>query len=474
MKFARLVFLFVFLPSFAFSDVPEKEIVSATPIKVEVALPSEIAQSTYLSRVTFSEEELASNPILTKRLLNQAIEANQTSQIKNLLKIYRTFPTNDPILIMFAEAKLAKSHQDYSSAIALLKQILEKNPELNPVRIELGMILFLDRQDNQAKKQFETVMSDPKLPPDIAQLVSQYLSAVKERNSWQVSLDGGYLREQNVNNVSKASYIENTRLMKGESMLPQKAHGLQYSFDISRNINLFDSHYLHFKNSLYGKSYWDNHQYNDITNRTYLGYRHQSAKSIWSLLPFYEQQWYGGHRYKHAIGLRAEIDYWLSPRWQLSSALERSKSFYKNTSQLDGYNALLSFTAVWRFRQDQFLFSGVDYSIERTQARHYAYDFKALRLGWGKDWKYGISTRFSGRIAKRQYKDDLVLGSVLYFNKAREDKIYSLNATLWKRDWNILGITPKLQFSWKKQKSNFDSLYSYIDRNVNILIEKDF
>ncbi len=59
-------------------------------------------------------------------------------------------------------------------------------------------------------------------------------------------------------------------------------------------------------------------------------------------------------------------------------------------------------------------------------------------------------------------------------NKIRRDKIYNVNAKLWKRDWHLLGVTPKLSVVWKKQKSNLASLYAYTDKQITLLFEKSF
>lgn len=54
------------------------------------------------------------------------------------------------------------------------------------------------------------------------------------------------------------------------------------------------------------KSYWDNHAYDDITARIQAGYAHKTSQGSLKITPFYEQQWYATHRYKHAHGIRAE------------------------------------------------------------------------------------------------------------------------------------------------------------------------
>lgn len=477
MKFTRFIVVGLYgwgLIREGMAAMPENDIIPAKPVVIYVTETGDANRHSQPVKVSFSPQELAENPSLTEGLLNRAIEENDVAQIENLLKIYRTFSPQDPILVKFAQAKLAKSQGEYTSAITSLQDILQIDPELTPVRIELAILLFLDQQDNQAKAQFNQALNAPHLPADIARHIRRYLITLEERSSWQFSGNAGYLREKNVNNASRDTYIENTAFQKGESMLPQKAHGWRINVSIEREKNLFNGHYLYLGQQLYSKIYWDNHQFDDITSRTYLGYRHKLAKMTWSILPFYTRQWYGGHRYQKGGGLRGEWDYRFNPAWQFSLALERSRSLYAEDSILNGHNSLFSFTTVWRYAENEYLYGGLDYSLERTQARRYDYDYKGVRFGWVKAWSNGVVTRLNGSLAKRQYKDNLVLGNVFYFDRARKDKIYTLNATIWQRDWHILGITPKLNLTWKKQQSNFDSLYSYTDRNINLLFEKTF
>ncbi|OOF47348.1 surface lipoprotein assembly modifier [Rodentibacter trehalosifermentans] len=79
--------------------------------------------------------------------------------------------------------------------------------------------------------------------------------------------------------------------------MPQTAHGIAYSLSLGKDFNLGNRYYLAFENELFGKSYWDNHDYDDIYNRTSLGVRYKTAQSTLSLLPFYEKRWYGGESY---------------------------------------------------------------------------------------------------------------------------------------------------------------------------------
>lgn len=473
---ALLVHGLLFISPFAIAQtnptIPERNVVVAQPAKPAPVLPE--ASQSQVQAIQVSEQELRADKNLTERLLNQAIDSGNVANIEALLKIYQQFDNTDGILVRFAQAQLARKRENYSQAIVLYRQILAERPELTPVRIQLAITLFQDRQDNAAKDQFEKALSDEGLPEDIARLVNVYLQALNRRGEWQVSFSASYQRERNINNASKSPNIENTPFVKNPAMLPQRANGIRYSFDLERDFNLSGAHYLHFANTFYGKSYWDKHDYDDITNRTYLGYAHKSAVQNWSVLPFYERQWYGNKRYKWASGVRGEFNRWLSANWQLSGAVEYSKERYHTNADLKGNSKLVSLTLLWRPKPQRFFYTGADFTRQKAQVAQYSYDLKTARIGWGEEWGWGISSRLSFSYSYRDYKDNLSLGNVFHFDKRRKDKSYQVNAFLWKRDWHLWGITPKLHYRWRNQKSNFSTLYSYKDNSVNILFEKTF
>lgn len=489
------LFLTVCFPisAFAFPQITAQQVrdIRQTQIKTELEPQLNVAKlekreqnlphlgTEQAEQIEITLEQLKQNPVLTHELLTRAIYARNPEIIKKLLEIYRTFPNRDPIMERFAEGKLAAITEDYTAAIEHYREILAKNPNLNPVRIELAITLFNQKQDGAAKDQFEKAQTAGDLPPQVKRLIDAYLEALKERDSWNVDFSFNYVRDTNVNNVGSERQVvlENGGVLtRSESMLPQTAHGLAYSLDISRDFNLWRSHYFTVGNEFWGKSYWDNHEFDDISNRTFVGYAYKTAKQNFRIKPFYEKRWYGGESYRWSNGARVEFSRWLSPNWQLSTAGEFSKQRYLDSTSQNGNNKLISATLLWARTPKQFFYLGSDFMAERTKVRQYGSDSKSLRLGWGQEWNWGISSRFGLSIMKREYKDIAKLGNInlFSFGKRREDKIYGVSLSLWKRDWHIWGITPKLQLSWRKQDSNISEMYSYTQKNVNILFEKTF
>ncbi|MBE2897180.1 DUF560 domain-containing protein [Pasteurellaceae bacterium HPA106] len=465
--------LLILLPLSAVAVSPAFKPETVTQVAKPVAPEQTVVRERAAGQLAFSLDELAHNLPLCERVLNLAIAQRRYDVVARVLPVYRTFAGHDPILVLFAQGAMAKSRGDFDAAVAKFEAILARNPQLNPVRIELATALFESQQNNAARAAFERAQEfNP--PAEIHALINHYLRALDNRERWQINANANYLRTHNVNNTSSERRIESTGFIKNDDMLPQSAHGLAYAFNLAKDWNLRGHYYLAFENNLFGKYYWDNKDYNDVLNRTLVGLAHKSAVQSVRLLPFAEWRWVAGSRYQRGLGVRAEWNRWLSDRWQLSLAGEYAKAHYPDNPELNGFNQLGSATLLWLAGAKTYLYTGVDFNREKTATRRLANDTKTLRVGIGQEWPWNIATRVGISVAKRDYKAPAKLGGILPLGKVRSDTLYNANLTVWKRDWQWQGFTPKVQLSWKKQRSNLPTLYSYTEKNINLVITRDF
>lgn len=428
------------------------------------------AQSLYLERNNIQPIE--------QQLSENLYELN-ADNLNTLLQNYKSFSEYNQRLADFASGRIAFLKNDYSKAISMYRKVLAENPTLTAVRLELAITLFYQKQTQAAKEQFEKVKSDSDLPKESRLLVEHYLEEIASQNSWDINFSINYIHDKNVNNVASTEHISlsnHATLTKSGRLLPQEAHGFAYYLNIAKDFNLFASHYLSINNQLWGKNYWDNHQYDDIFNRTSIGYAYKTAQNTFRIKPFYEKRWYGNESYRWNNGVRLENAYWLNPHWQVSLSFEWATQHYFEDTVLNGHNKQYSTTFLWIVDPKRFFYFGGDVFNERVKIRQYGSNSKAIRFGWGQEWQWGISTQLGLSFLTRKYKDIAKLGNLDFFSfgKTRKDHIYSLNLMLWKRDWHWWGITPKLQLMWKKQASNIPEMYSYKQNNINLVFEKRF
>lgn len=110
------------------------------------------------------------------------------------------------------------------------------------------------------------------LPDGSLLVINNYLQALDKRQSWEIDFAAHYIRDKNVNHAANVNYVPLSNravLTKSPKMLPQSAHGVGYFFlGFSRFEFIRFSLFL-FGNRAWGKEYWDNHEYDDILNRTF-------------------------------------------------------------------------------------------------------------------------------------------------------------------------------------------------------------
>lgn len=428
------------------------------------------------SRVDFNVFE--KNPYLSESFISSNLYQLDEKTLTKAVRIYRTYPKYNENLALFAEGRATFLQGDFYSAITIYRNILSHNPLLHPVRIELAIALFQQKRYNSSKNEFE-MLKNYDLPQYSFLLIDEYLKIIKEKEGWNIDFSVNYIRDKNINNVSSNEDValsSRAILKKSGGLLPQNGKGFSYYVGLSKTNNIINSHYILFDQQLWGKHYWNNHQYDDISSRTYMGYAYKTAKNTFQIKPFYEKRWYANESYRWSHGINIEESFELNPHWRLSTSFEWAKAYYFDDSSLNGHNWRILSTLVWQPTRKQYFYLGGGKSTEHTQVKQYGSDSKIIRLGWGKMWFAGISTQVRFSAIKREYKDIAVLGnlSLFSFNKKRKDLIYSLNMSIWKQDWSWMGIAPKIQFSWRKQDSNIPQMYSYQDKSINLLFEKIF
>lgn len=393
--------------------------------------------------------------------------------IAALLPRYQRQADADPILIAYASAVVHEKSGQLKAAIAIYRQILADYPDLTPIRFELAKVLFDDQQNTAATEQFNKVKSAH--PPDfVVELADAFLAALRQRGRSDVDFSLNYLNDPNVNNANDEPYITDTPFMKSERMRPESAQGLGYRLNLKKDVNVHANHYLQLANELSGKHYWTNTEYNDLINRSTLGYVYQDDKNTLALLPFYEVRRYGNQRHKESAGVRGEFSHWFSSNHQLSVAGEYANNHYRDYPDLEGDSHLLSLTHIWLINPRRFMIFGLDASRDNAKACHHTYHYQALRLGVGQEWQWGISTRLNASIAKRTYQSDAIIGNIIPLDITRSDDEYALSLSLWKRDWHLWGITLKLSYQYKQVDSNIPSMYSTKKSQLFFSFEKSF
>ena len=150
-------------------------------------LPTSVAEdiNSFLSTIEMR------NPIVSIQELIQ--ENRQEEALSKLRELTETHPNNLDIFFLFGKTALDMAHQSdltnekrqelLNEAIHAFQYMLQKNPNLPRIQFELARTHFLLGNDLPAKKYFDLILEKKEeLPTSVAKDISNFLSAIEERN----------------------------------------------------------------------------------------------------------------------------------------------------------------------------------------------------------------------------------------------------------------------------------------------------
>ena len=411
-------------------------------------------------------DELLQQPELLHRALSSAAIAGNAQAVKLLLPVYRRLPEpKDHTLLDLAEGIAAHADGHYTRAVKHLQRAHQTMPQAVIIRLRLAQALKDDHRNLAAESHYQTLL-DTDLPPEARTALQSQLDEIHNRSRWQSELNANYTRDNNINNAPSQRTV---RYAGGTWILPepQKAQGIAYNAGLARDINLPGHWRIRSETDAYGKTYWDNHPYDDHTVRTALGIAYKSGRSEAALLPYHEYRWYGGATYARENGLRAQWQRQLSERHRLITAAETGRPRHPHRPSADGRDSSLSATWVYLQSPRQYLTLGADLARKRARDPDESYRRKALRASIVRIWGKGLGTALTAVYARRKYDGAFIVPT------PRSDREYTATAAIWHNRLSFRGITPRLVTVWHKTDSNIP-FYTYRKANAFIQLGKTF
>ena len=418
-------------------------------------------------RLQMSREELLQRPELLQQALSYAVLTHNAEGASLLLPIYLELPgPHDALLVALAQALIARAEGDYQRAIGLYRAVLAADPDIPPVRLSLAQSLFENRADKDARQEFEHFRQTPNLAPELQQLAGQYLEALRKRDRWSFGGSVNFISDSNVNNAGREREI---RTPRGVWTLPEpeSAQGFAYRLNADRDWNVHGNLYWRLSLDDYGKFYWNNHKFDDQIARLSSGPAYKTARAEAAVTPYYERRWYGTHKYSREVGVRAEWQYWLTPRHKILSALEIGEQRHDRRRWLDGDSYTASGTWLFVRSPTQYFSFGLDWLRKTAEDNSESYTRKGLRLGWTQQWGWGLTT--SAQISAGHRSHD----APDLFRITRRDHELAASLVLSHRKLQFAGITPQLVGTWQRVNSNH-FFYPYRKGNVFIQFGRSF
>lgn len=421
-------------------------------------------------------QSMLDQPEVLERLILIALSKSDVQVLERLIPIYETYEAKDESAIEWAKGIMLLAQNKPKEAVVYLTKVSESLPEVRLLKVQLASALYKDKQYNLAKSTLTQLLQAQNLKENDKKQVLSYIQAIDNLQKWDLSYNFSLVSD---NNLEDHPAVGTKNEQGWEWTTPhQKGKGFRYFAGLDKkwfhDNGLFSSVGIDAK----GVRYIDNKNYDQISLNADVVLGYQDANFEFGVGPTFGRSWYGGGvssesegnlaDYMQSKGVKLNSSKWLSPRlvFRNSSSfntLEYKKPYESNNGNIYSIgNTLTYFPSGNSYVSATWQFSGKD-----SEREDLSYKRSGVNFSWNNTWDKGIVTTASVGIATKKFTNQN------FFGIKRHNHEYDLGLTVWKRDWSVFGLTPKLNLNARQVQSN-DAFEEKSSSDATISLSKTF
>lgn len=422
---------------------------------------------------------LEQNPQAFEELLLRSISAQDATALKTLIPAYERYPDRDQSVVDWANALIALQAGDTKKAVQIYRSINAALPNIRLLRLQMASALYQNRQHRAAKSELEKLLRED-MPDSERQMLNNYLAVMKRADKWSFNLSGSFVKDNNLEDAPPVGTKIGNEMSNLTYTTPhEKGTGISYNMGADKKWSFDNKSFISTNIGVGGTYYWDNEKFNDVSANASIGVGYQSAKSEIEFAPTFGKSWYGGgvsakdgdeslKEYTTSKGFRISASTWANPNVMLQHSSQISNLKYEEPYQNndgDIYSMMNGVLYAPNARQ----YYGVYWNISKKDGVNNAdsYERSGVNLSWNNTWKKGFNTLATMGVASKKYD------AANFAGITRHNTEYTAGLSVWKRDFSILGLTPRLNISTKKVKSNY-AFDKNSDTSANVMFTKTF
>jgi tetratricopeptide (TPR) repeat protein len=401
----------------------------------------------------------------TLTLATRALERGQIDTAKRLVALLERAGVDHPQLL-FLKGQIALAEGRLPDAISAFRALLDRDPSLMRVRLELARALYLARDFDAARYHFKLALGAPDLPDAARSNVLAYLREI-EAQTTALRLRLAVLSDSNPNQSTRAENIvilgQTFRL--AEAAQAQPSLGLGVTADARAALGATSQAFVR------GHLEW-----RDFPNN-YADFGYASGTAGYTF--FWDQQWlaveagpqiagYQGRQlYDGALAMATHFAP-LSQRWSLRQTLSVMSLRYQNYAYLDGWLAWLDEDARYAVSNRSAVLFGLGLGWRDASEQAYAYTAAEGHFGYLSELGAGFIGEWRLTVGSLDFRADAPL-----FGKARRDTYERAEMRLTNRRWTLWDFAPQLQVGYWNNDSSI-SLYAFDRWYVELGLTADF
>jgi outer membrane protein len=372
---------------------------------------------------------------------------------------------------VFVKGLVQKSRGDLTGAAQTFRDALADDPSLTLVRAELAKTLVELQQDDSAKHHLKLLESEA--PNDAeAKGIRSFIEQVDARRPYTISGYVSLAPSTNLNGGSnhKVVYVPIAGFMFPYKLAqPESGIGVAAGLDAAYTQRLGNDFMLVAAGGLDAKVY-NNRKYDSyglsqslelrrLIENGYVGVGGVSSQSF-----DLEET---GFTYV-SFGPRVSLSYQISPRNSLNASAVYE--WRENIVKSDEDSTALMLNGALTHGFDQTLQATVFGGFDAIRNEHPLFSYDAYRGGLSvyKELPKGVTLKLTGQASDTQFK--AFNGSL---GVTRHDKRLSGTVNLTKRDLNLFGFAPSIEYTYSQNFSNSNA-YDQKNHAVDFRLTKDF
>lgn len=421
---------------------------------------------------------LEQNPQAFEDLLLRSLSSSDSTALKVLLPAYERYPEKDPSVIDWGNALIALQNGESKKAVELYRKINAALPNIRLLRLQMASALYQNRQVNAAKSELQKLLRE-EMPDSERKMLNDYIEVMKRANKWNFSTNLSFVRDNNLEDAPPVG----TKIGDSASNLTyttphQKGTGFNYSLGADKKWSYDNKLFTSFSAGVGGTYYVDNKKFNDLSANTSVGIGYQNATTEIEFAPTFAKSWYGGgtssenddslKSYTQSVGARLSASKWVTPNVLLQHSTQATDVKYKEpytNNNGDIYSMMNGVLYAPNARK----YYGLQWNISKKDGKNPSdsYERSGVNFMWNNTWDKGITSTVNFGVASKKHKAANFAGIV------RDNAEYTVGLSLWKRDWSVWGLTPRLNINTKKVSSNY-AFDNTSETNANVVFTKTF
>lgn len=408
------------------------------------------------SAVSGAEKTVRLTPLEVVLAARKMIDENRTDAARILLTRAEFAPSEIEMERRYLLGVLAVKTGRIDEAILIYRDLLNKNPRLAKIRIELALA-YMARKSWYLADYHLRLAAAEKLPPGIDEKIG-YLRAVVRRNkNWNIWFSAGIAPDNNVNNSQTGTQCIQTSFGIFCNTLedPEKSVGFNIAGGGHYEFRFDDRWRLRVSAGVYSSTYGDN-DYDDLFYFAAGGPKYVWENGeVWTAVKGTRRR-YGHKAYNSSAGGLIQAGYDISRRvFAAVSAEFAAVSYDQYGSVLNGSVHSGGIKTFIGLNSASYLVLRAAGEREKTKKRMYANRKWTAGIGAGAELPLGFSVYIEPSVQWVRYDRQAWFVRRLGFEQIREkDRITRWAFRFSNKNMSLFGVVPEFTLAYTDKRSN--------------------